>query len=57
MRPRGSGCTSGTRRGPETQRGRQPDEIERVQQLAMESIAERLNEGLRDGVPCYYGQP
>lgn len=34
-----------------------PDEIERVQHLAMESISARLVEGLREGVPCYYGKP
>jgi hypothetical protein len=34
-----------------------PDEIERVTQLAVESIAERLLEGLHDGIPCYHGKP
>lgn len=34
-----------------------PDEVERVQQLAIGSIAERLGEQLPDGTPCYYGRP
>lgn len=33
------------------------DEIERVQQLAIGSIAERLHEQLPDGIPAYYGRP
>lgn len=32
-----------------------PDEVERVQQLAMASIAERLLGGLPENVPAYYG--
>ena len=34
-----------------------PDEIERVQYLAVGSILQRLRESLPDGVPCYYGSP
>lgn len=34
-----------------------PDEVERVQQLAMASIAERLADGLPEGVPHYHGSP
>lgn len=34
-----------------------PDEPERVQQLAMQSIAERLQSGLPEGIPFYYGSP
>lgn len=34
-----------------------PDEIERVQYLAIDSILDRLKEGLCEGVPCYYGSP
>lgn len=34
-----------------------PDEIERVQQLAVESIGERLHAGLDKAVPAYYGRP
>ena len=34
-----------------------PDEIERVQQLAVGSIAERLAEALPESVPAYYGRP
>jgi rhodanese-related sulfurtransferase len=34
-----------------------PDEIERVQHLAVASIAERLAAGLPEGVPHYYGKP
>jgi hypothetical protein len=34
-----------------------PDEIERVFGLRMASIAERLKEGLDDGIPCYWGRP
>lgn len=34
-----------------------PDEIERVRQLAVESIGERLGEGLGDGVNFYQGKP
>jgi hypothetical protein len=34
-----------------------PDEIERVMQLAVQSIGERLRAGLPDGVSCYYGSP
>lgn len=33
-----------------------PDEIERVQQLAIADIGKRLAEGLKD-VPFYHGQP
>jgi hypothetical protein len=34
-----------------------PDEIERVQYLAIDSILERLKVQLPEGVPCYYGSP
>jgi hypothetical protein len=34
-----------------------PDEIERVQQLAVGSILERLRVALPDGCPAYYGSP
>ena len=34
-----------------------PDEIERVQQLAVQSIGERLAESLNEGIPAYYGNP
>lgn len=34
-----------------------PDEIERVQDLAVASIAERLNEKLPEDVSAYYGNP
>lgn len=34
-----------------------PDEIERVQHLAMASLAARLAEGLDEGIPAYYGRP
>jgi hypothetical protein len=34
-----------------------PDEIERVRQIAVESIGERLKAGLHDGIPCYQGKP
>jgi hypothetical protein len=34
-----------------------PDEIERVQQFAVQSIGERLQIGLPEGVPAYYGSP
>jgi hypothetical protein len=34
-----------------------PDEIERVGQLATDSIAERLREQLPESVPCYAGTP
>jgi hypothetical protein len=33
-----------------------PDELERVEQMAMGSIRDRLNE-LPEEVPCYYGRP
>lgn len=34
-----------------------PDEIERVQYLAVGSILDRLRAALPEGVPCYYGSP
>lgn len=34
-----------------------PDELTRVVQLAVDSIGERLNEGLPSVVPAYYGAP
>ncbi len=34
-----------------------PDEVERVQQFAVDSIAERLSVGLAEGVNFYYGSP
>jgi hypothetical protein len=34
-----------------------PDEVERVQHLAMASIRRRLEESLPDGVPVFYGSP
>lgn len=34
-----------------------PDEIESAQQNIMDDIAFQLEEGLSDGIPCYYGQP
>lgn len=34
-----------------------PDEIQRVQQLAVDSIAARLADGLPDGVRAYHGRP
>lgn len=34
-----------------------PDEIERVTQLAVASIGDRLEAGLAQGVPAYYGAP
>jgi len=34
-----------------------PDEIERVQQLAVDAIGDRLVEGLNEGIPSYYGSP
>jgi hypothetical protein len=34
-----------------------PDEIERVQQMAVQSIHARLEGGLLDTAPCYYGSP
>ena len=34
-----------------------PDEIERVEQLATDFIAERLKEHLPELVPCYFGSP
>jgi hypothetical protein len=34
-----------------------PDEIERVQQMAIVGIAERLGRDLEEGIPAYYGSP
>ena len=34
-----------------------PDELERVQQLAIQSIGDRLKAGLPSGIPAYYGAP
>jgi hypothetical protein len=34
-----------------------PDEIERVQQMAIVGIAETLGRGLDEGIPAYYGSP
>jgi hypothetical protein len=34
-----------------------PDELERVERMALESIAARLSEGLSEGIPFYAGKP
>jgi hypothetical protein len=34
-----------------------PDEIERVRYMAIGSIEDRLEEGLKEGLPAYYGRP
>jgi hypothetical protein len=34
-----------------------PDELQRVESLAVSSVGERLAEGLSEGIPAYQGQP